>query len=132
MALSQLKKERRELDERTSKAYSELRNRLCRIIGYVSEHLPEDAEEELYSEHMNLNDDGQEIDSKEVYVLTRKGLAETIKVKHSGETPRMGVETINPIFLLNEKSKPESFDKIVDNLQAIIKKRKIKIPKEYL
>jgi hypothetical protein len=134
MNMSHLEKEGEELHKRRFDAYTALHKKTCRLIDYVSRNLPENAQEVLYSENgsMEGNDILPRTNLENEYALTRNGVIELRKMKSGAEKLDVSIKSAETMDFVTLKDDPSSFKVICRNLQHIIDKHKIKIPKEYL
>jgi len=124
---------RKTLDAKKFREYSRLNDRLSGLIDYVAAKLPEESEEVLLDDSFAVVKDGDfpNANFKESYVLTKKGIKEVSKVKIEEEKPELGMKDANTLDTVANLD-PKSFNMFCMNLQAIIDKHKIRIPKEYL
>jgi phosphoribosyl-ATP pyrophosphohydrolase len=124
---------RKTLDTKAFRERSRLNDGLRGLIDYVATKLPEESEEVLLDDSFAVvkDEDFPNANFKESYVLTNKGIKEVSKVKLEEEAPELEMKDANALDIVANLD-PRSFNKLCMNLQAIIDKHKIRIPKKYL
>ena len=125
--------ERAALDTKTKDAYTALYNKLGGLIDFVSKQLPPNTEEFLYKDRFSVKADDSfpKVKYQESLMLTNIGIVEVLKGEHEKGEKHFGAIPMDA-FGVVAGAQPETFNEICKNMQKIINKYKIEIPKEYL
>ncbi len=132
--MSYFAEKRRKLDEETFEVYSNLHQALDKLITYVGQNLPKDAQEVLFADsaYLSESDIVPKMCFEGAYVLTKDGVKEVRRSKIGAKKPELEIKSIPTMDLITSNDDPDSFEKLCNNLQIIIEKHKIRIPKKYL
>jgi hypothetical protein len=127
--MSGLAERRKRLDAENS----ELNSILCELIDYFGSRLPKRAIENLYSERTDIKDDSgfPDISITENYALTKGGIIVTTTTGTDEGSRNLEGRCINASKIVKSITKPASFFELCYNLQAIINKHGIEVPKKY-
>jgi hypothetical protein len=132
--MAYIAKRKNALDRRTQRDYDRLYRKLDGLILYVSKHLKPGEQEMLFGDQIKIPEGSlPKIECSKYYVLTNEGLKSANSSKiGSGGFGDFDYTDIKPLDVIWELEKPnELFDAFCINLQNVIRKHKIRVPKKY-